>query len=128
MKPNANSYASSYERRQLRSENPGPALTLWLQGVARREGLDELVLADAEGFLVASAGNHPKAETLAAVAPLPDASAHFQREFPHLVLQVRTIEVAGDSFFICALNRRSDGVMLEDVEGGILRILGATGS
>ena len=91
------------ERRHRRSEFLGSALELWLASVATRNALSRMVLADAQGLLVAASEQGGDAESLAAQAPF-----YIQRENQTTI----------DRFHVEQLDRIGRNLFSRDGQGG----------
>ncbi|MGB0680533.1 MAG: hypothetical protein ACPGUV_12800 [Polyangiales bacterium] len=94
------------ERRQRRSDNPNGALVFQLENVRDRGGMRALVLADADGLLVAAAGEHALAEEIGALAPLiaraTDAgiTRHHEELEP---VAVRPVQLLGQQLYLAGV-------------------------
>lgn len=107
----------SNERRTDRRTNRGASLDRWLSAVAHRTGVEDLVVGDQRGLLVASSRESERSEKLAAVAAdLPSSVSD------HLaVLRVRAKE---DGLRLCAtgeITSRLESLLM--AEPGVVRIL-----
>lgn len=121
------------ERRKRRSNKWGEALYYQLDTCRERSGLEAMVLIDAEGYLVATAGDDDMCDELGlemekiskdqdsyeGTVELPSSGA---RE-----VYVRRIEALGNEFWLCAAGgeaerRRQE---IDTSMGGIGRILSA---
>ena len=100
------------ERRQRRGETLGDALNFQLAACVEDEGLQAMVLADADGLCVANWGDRDTCEEVAVRAPLPGA-------------QARPVRFGAIELYLCAVGgaaparRRS----LERSAQGVSRIL-----
>lgn len=112
------------DRRKLRSRFAGEALGHWLEAVARRAGSAGMVVADADGLLVGSAG--ARGDELAAFASAVhlDGSGHGRLDFHGSPATVRGMDFEGYALRVCALGEPAAvRSALDEAVGGILRIL-----
>ena len=112
------------ERRTRRSEDPLVALHYKLSATRRDRGLEAIVVADADGLVIAGAGAWPLCEEVAAYAPLLGESDS-DSELPQRLHGRVRVERAQD-FWVCLVgdgaSAMNDG---EDTHGAVSRILAA---
>ncbi len=114
------------ERRAQRSPFAGDALGIWLKAVAKREGFDQVVLADDRGFVIADSKSGIRGEVLAAVAPLGLNSVRAMPEFHNTAVTIRPMRTHGMPVFLCALRHKhmqAGNEDLQQAEEGVVRIL-----
>jgi hypothetical protein len=122
------------ERRRHRSQDAHTALSLQLAEVRREASLDAVVLATAEGLVIAHAGDAALCDELAAVAPL----LSLERTLPANsnlgsgLMHVQTVSWQGSPLYlaVCSDDGRaagSDRVVrsIERAQAGVARILAA---
>lgn len=118
------------ERRQRRSNDPLEALRLQLEACRLGWRSEAVLLADADGLCVASAGPAPVDELAAEVAGIGRKVASFEgvlmappQGYP---VTLRRFEAAGATLLLCAVGGGDDGgPTLADAIGGVTRILAA---
>jgi hypothetical protein len=121
------------ERRQLRSERAQEALSLQLAHLQRNHGLLAFLLADADGFLLASAPAPFDLETVAAHCPLlargaislSELSQHFSTDH-EIAVALLPVVYQGETLFLLAASPHGPQAAqaIRDAQSGILRILG----
>jgi len=112
------------EQRKQRSNFAEVALSLWFKAVARRHGLQGLILTDAAGLLVGSSLEKDEAQRLAAF--IPRAQQHGVPENAITIgrLDFQPIRVDEMPMFLCAVgNGGPYNDSLEEAEVGVQRIL-----
>jgi len=117
------------ERRTRRSQDPYRALCLQLE-CSRLEGeLDAVIVATANGLLVASAGERSVCEALGAIAPLL-STASFSGRLPGALegqrVDVRPMSLEGETVYLASVGRSSGEAWLQQSISGVRRILGFT--
>lgn len=115
------------ERRRRRSEDRQLALRYQLESAQNRGGLEAVALADADGLILASAGEAGVCEELGAFAPLVAKSALGMRLPPMLRggdVAVRSIPAYGQNLYLACVGGgvARDAVMGHSVSG-VARIL-----
>ena len=115
------------ERRRRRSSFAGLALQYLFKAIARRQGLEGLVLADTAGLVVATNLPDADAEEVAALAPLMVRSAGLEYDwYWGAPLVIEQIEVDGYPFYLCALGANLQAVQgAHEAAGAVDRILAA---
>lgn len=104
------------ERRSQRSAFLGPALELWLSSVATRNELAKMVLADAQGLVVAASERSFETDALAAKAPL-----YIQREDQ---TTIDRFHVDGQPVYLCMVGDGDNcAEAISEARAGIHRIL-----
>ena len=104
------------ERRRERSAFVGPALELWLSAIAQRNELAKVVLADAQGLLVAASHRGADANALAARAPLA-----VQREDE---TTVDHFEIEDERVYLCVVGEGERCTSaISEARAGIKRIM-----
>lgn len=121
------------ERRIRRSNSTGRALTFQLQTCAERSGVDAMILADAQGLVVASSPWHDDA-TAGIAATLANIQEHQFRVVtvrdesgPPRTIAARGFQAGEERLVVCAVGCPSSQTVdeLYTAMGGIRRILGA---
>jgi hypothetical protein len=115
-----------FERRRRRSDNAGSALGLQLEHTRSSGRLDALVLADAEGIVIAFAGDQDVCNALGALAPLgPRArTPACISELTGGDVAVRTLRSHGSPLFLAALGgTAARDALLASAASGVERIL-----
>lgn len=113
------------ERRSRRSHDPLVALHYKLSATRREGALDALVVADADGLVVAGAGAWPLCEEIAAYAPILEDAG--EQALPSRLagrVQVRH----GDGLWVCAVREEGADPSTVDwngLEHAVSRILAA---
>ncbi|GEM_PF-1072599 len=96
----------SEERRKLRTDHAGQALTHALNGAANRADLDAVLVVDDFGMLVSSNDTNFDLEMLAAVTPIV-ARGEAIAKVKHLGISrdfsVRTVQVLGETLHVAGL-------------------------
>jgi hypothetical protein len=122
------------ERRQQRSNDAHTALSLQLAQVKRDARLEALVLATAEGLVIAHAGDDELCCELAAIAPVVCAEGALpaQANLGHGFLHVQSVPWDGSPLYLAGSRSVSGAheplVMerwLERAQAGVTRILAA---
>ena len=111
------------ERRVRRSDDRRRALKYQLEALAAGAGVAELVLADGDGLVLASAGDPLACEQIAAWAPLIDGEA---KRIPDELRGVVIHDIALDEgeLLLCAAGATGAAAALfEAAERGVRRIL-----
>jgi len=107
------------ERRRRRSDECRQAITFQLLHLAEQYDLENLVLADASGLMVACASDEVAAQALAAYAPvfarrlnrgardqIMDQVASFLPDADAKSLSVRRFELNGQPHFLCVVGEK----------------------
>ena len=107
------------ERRRRRSDEFCQAIHFQLLHLAEQYELENLVLADASGLMVASAGDKVEAQALAAYAPvfsrrlnrgardeIMDQLESFLPDASGKSLSVRRFQLNGDPHFLCVVGEK----------------------
>ncbi len=116
------------ERRQRRSPDRALALRYQLEHTRDRGRLEALVLSDADGLVVASAGEAAICEELGAIAPLVPRT--LGSALPPLLVggevAVRPVSLQGQDLYLASLggNVARDALLAASTKG-VRRILGA---
>lgn len=121
------------ERRRRRSHDPFEALCLQLDSVRDEGGFEAVALVDENGCLLASAGDSPICDEMAAFLPLVAKRARF--DSPEVEararavargVEVRRMDVAGTAVMLCARAPRAKSTTAPLARGisGCRRILG----
>ncbi len=107
------------ERRRQRSEDAHTALSLQLAHVKRAASLEAVVLATAEGLVVAHAGDEALCSELAAVAPIIslEGALPANSNLGEGMLHVRTVPWSGAPLFLAGTN----GVVNPQCEADVTR-------
>ena len=115
------------ERRRKRSSFAGLALQYLFNAIARRQGLQGIVLADTSGLVVATNVKMADAEEVAAMAPLMVKSAGLEYDwYWGAPLVIRQVEVEGEPFYLCALGANMPAMQgASEAAGALDRILAA---
>ena len=121
------------ERRRRRSGDARKALSYQLAHVRDEACLEALVLADADGLVVAEAGERELCESLAALAPLVTQGAvPCTHDLPASYVQVRTVVYDGTPLYLASCTESFADTMsarmeawLEHTRDGVRRILAA---
>jgi predicted regulator of Ras-like GTPase activity (Roadblock/LC7/MglB family) len=113
----------SEERRQKRSDKHDQALGYWLEAVSRRNNVDDMVLADESGFVIAANNKTDLAEEAAAMAPTFTAAHRTGRLS---TMQVDAMSLDGMPAYLCALGNSAAACAssIEEARPGIQRIMG----
>jgi len=126
--------APSAERRKQRSDDAHTALSLQLAEVKRAASLDAVVLATAEGLLVAHAGDAELCSELAAVAPIlsSEGAMPANANLGHGMLHVQAVSWNGSPLYLAGTNGCVDVARdaeaarwIEQAQAGVTRILAA---
>jgi hypothetical protein len=106
-----------HERRSDERRNRDHSLTRWLDAVATKTGVTDLVVADSRGLLVAASREHDATARIAAVgSTLPSSVTD--------ALAVLRIRAPEDGLRLCAtgeMTSRLEGLLM--AEPGVVRIL-----
>ncbi len=115
------------ERRRKRSSFAGLALQYLFNAIARRQGLQGIVLADTAGLVVATNLQKGDAEEVAAMAPLMARSAGLEYDwYWGSPLVMRQVEIDGYPFYLCALGANMPAIQgAREAAGAVDRILAA---
>ena len=117
------------ERRERRSADRETALRFQLESVKNRGNIEALVLADADGLLLAGAGEPAICEELGALAPLVARSAMGMPLGPLLEggdVAVRPVSIHGQELVLASLGGGvARDALLTTSSEGIRRILAA---
>lgn len=110
------------DRRSQRSDDQKLALRFQLEHTRVRAGLDAIALADADGLLVASAGEEVLCTELSALAPLVGRSSLAMGVGKSL--RTRPLCALGEALFLVSQggNLARDAVLSESARG-VVRIL-----
>lgn len=111
-----------FERRTRRSDDPLVALHYKLAKTRNDRGLDAIVVADADGLVIAGAGAWPLCEEVAAYAPMiGDAGSN---DLPAR-LAGRVSVRRTDDLWVCMVGEHNDDSELEASRDAVARILAA---
>lgn len=122
------------ERRRQRSDDAHTALSLQLAQVKREASLEAVVLATAEGLLIAHAGDMELCSELAAVAPIVslEGAMPANSNLGHGTLHVQTVSWDGSPLYLAGthttVDRQRDAELARSIERaqvGVTRILAA---
>ena len=118
------------ERRTRRSDDPLVALHYKLAATRKDRGLDAIVVADADGLVIAGAGAWPLCEEVAAYAPMLGAQGGASNhELPER-LAGRVHVQRADDFFLCLVGEgehaaEHEASELDGSRDAVIRILAA---
>jgi len=115
---------STSERRRERSLNPATAASLYLETVLRRCVLDALVVADADGGIVAYASTARSAVEPRSLARVAGAVAYGEADagIDEVDVYAHRMDVAGRSLVLVSAGSRGDRVRV--VASDLSRIFG----
>jgi len=119
------------ERRQNRSENTTRALFLQLDASLQNADLEGMILADEDGVCLATAGDAPACDEIAAQLPIMGRKVN---QFEGVLfgpamrweIQMKRLNVEGSDLYLCAVGEsaaRND--QLQQSMNGVARILAA---
>ncbi len=128
------------ERRRKRSPHAHTAITYQLEHIFERQHLNNFVLGDSSGLVLASAGDGDEAAVLAAYAPVLETYRGKSRgrvyaklaslvpRFNPAALTIRTFEIDGETLYLCSVGRETAArqASLYRAITGIRRILDQT--
>ncbi|MFT3928343.1 MAG: hypothetical protein QM778_37795 [Myxococcales bacterium] len=122
------------ERRRQRSDDAHTALSLQLAQVKHAASLDAVVLATAEGLLIAHAGDDELCSELAAVAPIlsSEGAMPANSNLGHGMLHVQAVSWDGSPIYLAGTHANVDAKRdaeaarwIEQAQAGVTRILAA---
>lgn len=114
------------ERRTRRSEDPLVALHYKLSATRRDHGLEAIVVADADGLVIAGAGAWPLCEEVAAYAPLlGESESGDSSELPQRLHGRVRVQRANDLWVCLVGDAAAAASDAEDTHGAVSRILAA---
>lgn len=111
------------ERRTRRSDDPLVALHYKLAKTRRDRGLEAIVVADADGLVIAGAGAWPLCEEVAAYAPMLGNGAD-ANELPARLAGRVNVQSA-DDLWLCLVGENHDDAELDASRDAVTRILAA---
>lgn len=128
------------ERRRKRSSEAHTAITYQLEHIFENQDLQNFVLGDSRGLVLAQAGNTEEASVLAAYAPVLatyhgnsrskvlDKIGTLVPSFDHETMSIRSFEIDGETLFLLSVGRQTATreASLYRAVTGIRRILSQT--
>lgn len=128
------------ERRRKRSPRAHIAIGYQLEHIFQTQNLNNFVLGDSSGLLLAGAGNSDEAAALAAYAPVLETYRGKSRGrvfaklatmipgFNPATMSIRSFEIDGETLYLCSVGRESTArqASLYRAVTGIRRILKQT--